>query len=109
MIFSRRKPDFSKKKEDGPIHLTADGFSRPQKKIENIKKILPALAEEARRTAAYGDRSENAEYKEAKSSLRRANSQIISLGDQIKRVVVIKSGPNISGKVEIGSTAVLEN
>jgi transcription elongation factor GreA len=108
MIFSRRKLDYSKKEDNGPIHLTADGFARLKEKLARIKQRLPALAEEARRTAAYGDRSENAEYKEAKGSLRRATWQILSIEDQIKRVVVIKSGPNVSGRVEIGSTVVLE-
>ena len=120
MIFSRRKQDYSKKKDDRLIYLTADGFARLKAKLASTKKRLPALAEETRRTAAYGDRSENAEYKEAKGLLRRANAQIISLGGQINRVVVIKTGPariaaalaaggpNALDRVEIGSTVVLE-
>lgn len=107
MKIFRRRVD-TRKKDDGPIHLTADGFARLKEKLVHLQEKLPVLIEEAKRTAAFGDRSDNAEYKEAKSALRRANSQILSLNDQIKRVVVIRSGPNISGKIEIGSTVVLE-
>ena len=96
------------KKEDEPVHLTADGFVRLKEKLAHLKQKLPALIEETRRTAAYGDRSENAEYKEAKSTLRQTNWQILSIEDQLKRVSIIPLSPNISLKVELGSTVVLE-
>lgn len=100
MGLSRKNEEF--------IHLTADGFARLKKKLALIKERLPALIEETQRTAAYGDRSDNAEYKEAKSALRRATWQILSIEDEIKRVAIIKSGVNASGKVDLGSVVVLE-
>jgi transcription elongation factor GreA len=106
MRSSRKKADESEENYK-PFHLTADGLARLKEKLSRLKERLPALAEETRRTAAYGDRSENAEYKEAKSSLRRANWQVLQLEDQIKRAEVINSTPNTSGLVGLGSTVVL--
>jgi transcription elongation factor GreA len=80
-----------------------------QERLARLKSSLPTLAEEAARTAAYGDRSDSAEYKEAKGLLRRAHRQIFSLEDQLKRVVIIPSGPNTSGTVQLGCTVVLES
>ncbi|MBU6500879.1 MAG: GreA/GreB family elongation factor [Patescibacteria group bacterium] len=107
MRLSRRQT-YEPEEEYKPVYLTADGFARLKAKIAAIKEKLPTLAEETRRTAAYGDRSENAEYKEAKSSLRRANWQILHLEDQLKRVEVIKQSPNKLGKIGLGSTVTLK-
>ncbi len=104
----KRKSDEFKKRDDGPVHLTKDGFKHLQEKLERLKRSLPEFINEAKRTAAYGDRSDNAEYKEAKSILRRTHRQILSIEDQIKRAVIIPSGLNTSGKVQLGSTVVLE-
>ncbi len=97
-----------KKRDDSPIYLTQDGFDRLKQKLERLKKSLPALIAETQRTAAYGDRSDNAEYKEVKSTLRRTHWQILSVENQIKRTVVIKSDPDDSGTVRLGSTVTLE-
>jgi transcription elongation factor GreA len=80
-----------------------------QERLVRIKASLPALIEETMRTAAYGDRSDSAEYKEAKGLLRRANRQILSLEDQLKRITIIPVGPNTSGTVQLGCTVVLES
>ncbi|OGY66393.1 MAG: hypothetical protein A3A16_03430 [Candidatus Harrisonbacteria bacterium RIFCSPLOWO2_01_FULL_44_18] len=108
MRISRRKSDEFRKWDDGPVYLTEEGFRYLREKLARLKSALPDLSAEARRTAEYGDRSDNAEYKEAKSILRRASWQILSIQDQIKRVVVIRLGPNVSGTVQLGSTVVLE-
>lgn len=94
--------------QGGPVYLTEGGFKRLQEKLARLKRNLPDFINEAQRTAEYGDRSDNAEYKEVKSILRRTHRQIFSIQDQIKRVVIIKSGPNVSGTVQLGSTVVLE-
>lgn len=97
-----------KKRDDSPIHLTQEGFDRLKQKLERLKKSLPALISETQRTAAYGDRSDNAEYKEVKSTLRRTQWQILSVENQIKRTQVIKNDPKNSGIAQIGSTITLE-
>jgi transcription elongation factor GreA len=92
----------------GPIHLTPEGIQRLRDRLARIKTDLPSLIEETQRTAAYGDRSDSAEYKEAKSRLRRANSQIITIEDQLKRVVEIPATGMSGGTVQLGCTVVLE-
>ncbi|OGY63324.1 MAG: hypothetical protein A3I24_02145 [Candidatus Harrisonbacteria bacterium RIFCSPLOWO2_02_FULL_41_13b] len=108
MQIPRRKSDLFKKRDDGPVHLTEEGLKRLREQLERLKKSLPDLIGEASHAAAYGDRSENDEYKESKSRLRSAHRQILSIQDQIKRAVVIKMGSGVSGKVRLGSTVVLE-
>jgi transcription elongation factor GreA len=94
---------------DEPIHLTAEGLRRLETKLARLKAALPGYIEETARTAAYGDRSDNAEYKDAKGKLRGAHRQIFNIEDQLKRVVVIAEGRNASGTVQIGSRVVLED
>lgn len=96
------------RKWNSPVHLTPAGLKRLQAKLERLKGSVPHLVSEAARTAAYGDRSENAEYKDAKSTLRRTYRQISAIEDQLKRVVVIEAGKNAAGTVQLGSTVVLE-
>ena len=104
----KRQSDQFKKQDDGPVYLTEEGFKSLREKLARLKRALPDFINETQRTAAYGDRSDNAEYKEAKSILRRTHWKILSTENQIKRAVIIASGPNVSGKVQLGSTVVLE-
>lgn len=69
--------------------------------------MLPALIEETQKAAAYGDRSDNAEYKEAKYNLRRTEGQILGMEDRLKRVVIIKPDEKLKGVVQIGSNVTL--
>ena len=108
MQIPRRKSDELKIRDESPIYLTPEGIRRLQERLDHLKKAIPDLASEAARTAAYGDRSDSAEYKEAKSALRRAHRQIFSMEDQLKRAVEIKSGRNSKGTIQLGSTVVLK-
>jgi len=108
MQIPRRRSDEFNVRDDGPLYLTEEGSKRLKEKLAHLKSALPNFIAEAQRTAAYGDRSDSAEYKDAKSTLRRTHRQILNIQDQIKRVVIIKTGPNTSGKVQLGSTVLLE-
>lgn len=103
-----RKSDKLKVRDESPIPITEEGFKRLKEKLARLKGPLPELIAETQRAAAYGDRSENAEYQTAKSTLRRTHRQILSIEDQIKRAVIIRTGPNVSGTVQLGSTVLLE-
>lgn len=105
-IFSRRKSD-PRKKDTGPFYVTAGGLAGLKQQLARLKGALPGYIAETARTAAYGDRSDNAEYKDAKGTLRRTNYRILELEDQLKRAEIIKSGLNSSGTVKLGSTVVL--
>lgn len=95
--------------DTAPVHLTPEGIKRLRERLAKLKKDMPAFAEEAARTAAYGDRSDSSEYKEAKGILRRTHRQIFAIEDQLKRVVEIPSGPSASGTIQLGSTVKLES
>lgn len=104
----KRTSEIFRKGDDGPLHITQDGLDTLKSKLAELQKSLPHLVSEAARTADYGDRSENAEYKDAKLNLRRARGQILNIQYKLKRTVLIPSGPNASGTVQIGSTVILE-
>jgi transcription elongation factor GreA len=100
--WSRRPPP-----NTDPVYLTPEGVKRLEARLARLKASLPAAIAETARTSAYGDRSDNAEYKEAKSILRRTHGQIFHIEDQLKRIVVIASGADGAGKIQLGSTVTL--
>src|SRR3989338_4727636 len=93
-------------RDEGPIYLTPEAIQRLKDRRAYLNALLPGLASEAQRTASFGDRSENAEYKDAKGKLRGAQREILRITDQLKRAVVIK--PSANGKIQIGSTVVVQ-
>lgn len=105
MIFARRQDN--RVPDTGAVYLTAEGILNLKKRLARLKESLPRLIEETKRTAAYGDRSDSAEYREAKSALRRANSQIIGTEDRLRRAVLISPIKNL-GIVQIGSKVALD-
>jgi transcription elongation factor GreA len=90
-----------------PVYLTQEGVARLKARLERLKQSLPAAIAETSRTSAYGDRSDNAEYKEAKGILRRTHAQIFDIEDQLKRIVIIPSGTGTEGTIQLGSTVKL--
>ena len=93
---------------DEPIYLTAEGLENLKKKLKRLEEALPGYSTEVARTAAYGDRSDNAEYKEAKQLQRRTQAQIFYIKEDIKRVVIISDKPNTSGKIQLGNTVIVK-
>jgi len=108
MQIPRKRADALRKYDDGPIYLTEDYLKNRKEQLSRLKKSLPEIIAETQRTASYGDRSDNAEYKEMKGRLRRAHRQILSIENQIKRAVVINPEKNASNTIHLGSTVVLE-
>lgn len=62
-------------------------------------ELMPQLIEEVKRTRAFGDLSENFEYKEAKRAKNRNGSRIRYLENMIKSAHIISSD---SGADEVG-------
>jgi transcription elongation factor GreA len=108
MQLHKLRKDESRENDGEPVHLTPAGIARLEKEVADLKRRLPTLAGEAARTAAYGDRSDNAEYKQAKGALRFAHRRIFEIEQQLKRAVAIASGPSADGTIQLGSTVVLE-
>ncbi len=101
--WSRRPPP-----NNEPVYLTPEGVRRLEARLARLKTSLPDAIAETARTSAFGDRSDNAEYKEAKGILRRTHAQIFTIEDQLKRVVVIADGADADGRVRLGTTVMVE-
>ncbi len=95
----------SKKVDDH--HLTRGTMERMRLEIIRLTKERPALSAEMQRTAEEGDFSENAGYQAAKAALRRVNSRITYLDEQLRFAIPIDQDTD-DGKVHVGSKVTVE-
>ena len=80
--------------------LTAQDIEMMQKELDHRKlELMPELIEEVKRTRAFGDLSENFEYKAAKQAQNRNRSRIRYLEHMIKSAHVIEDK---AGADEVG-------
>ena len=80
--------------------LTAQDIAMMQKELDHRKlELMPELIEEVKRTRAFGDLSENFEYKAAKQAQNRNRSRIRYLERMIKSAHVIEDK---AGADEVG-------
>ena len=71
--------------------LTAMDIKKMQEELDyRVEKLMPELIEEVKRTRAFGDLSENAEYKLAKQAQNRNRSRIRYLERMIASAKVIE-------------------
>ena len=70
--------------------LTKQDIALMEKELEDRRlNIRPAIMEEVKRTRAYGDLSENYEYKAAKDAQRKNDSRVRYLENMIKTAKII--------------------
>lgn len=86
--------------------LTREDIKKMQAELSQLRADMPAILEEVKRTRAFGDLSENFEYKAAKQAQNKNRSRTRYLEGMIKTAHIIedKSGENEVGlfdKVEI--------
>ena len=79
--------------------LTKQDIAKMQAELYERKSLMPELIEEVKRTRAFGDLSENFEYKEAKRVKNRNGSRIRYLENMIKSAHIIDSD---SAEDEVG-------
>ena len=80
--------------------LTAQDIAMMQKELDHRKlELMPELIEEVKRTRAFGDLSENFEYKAAKQELNKCKRRIRYLEGMISSAKVITDR---SGEDEVG-------
>ena len=71
--------------------LTAQDIAIMQKELDELRlKVLPDAIEEVKRTRAFGDLSENYEYKAAKQAQNACKKRIRYLDRMIKSATVIE-------------------
>ena len=71
--------------------LTKQDIQKMRAELDERNKLMPELIEEVKRTRAFGDLSENFEYKEAKRAQNKNRSRIRYLENMIKTAKVISS------------------
>ena len=79
--------------------LTKQDIAKMQAELDERNRLMPELIEEVKRTRAFGDLSENFEYKEAKRAKNRNGSRIRYLENMIKTAHIIDSD---SSEDEVG-------
>lgn len=79
--------------------LTKQDIAKMQAELDERNRLMPELIEEVKRTRAFGDLSENFEYKEAKRTKNRNGSRIRYLENMIKSAHIIDSD---SAEDEVG-------
>ncbi len=95
--------------ESAPVYLTAEGIRRLESELKRLEtKDVKQAIEDVARTGAFGDRSENAEYQEAKHRLSRTHSRIFSIKERLKRVIVIRKPGKGASRIRLGSTVTLQ-
>ena len=94
-------------RDESPMPMTAEALASLKEKLKRLKASLPEQISTTKAAADLGDRSENAEYQISKSRLRGTHRQILMIENQLKRATIIEA--NTSGKVQLGSTVVLES
>ena len=71
--------------------LTRQDIALMEKELEDRRlNIRPAIMEEVKRTRAFGDLSENYEYKAAKDAQRKNDSRVRYLENMIKTAKIIE-------------------
>ena len=79
--------------------LTKQDIAKMQAELDERNRLMPELIEEVKRTRAFGDLSENFEYKAAKRAKNRNGSRIRYLENMIKSAHIIDSD---SAEDEVG-------
>ena len=94
--------------ESLPVHLTPAGLRKLEAELLRLEtKDLKQAIQDVERTGAFGDRSENAEYQEAKHRMTRTHSRIFYLKERLKRVELIQKPRKGSTTIALGSRVTL--
>ena len=107
-IPTRRSQQLKQASDEGADILTAEGLRRLKDELARLEREQPQAIEEVDRTRQFGDFSENAEYQDAKSRLRRLNDRVLTLNARINRAMVIEQNGVSSGRVRLGSKVTVE-
>jgi len=111
MQLPKRKSEEHRKygRRDDDRYLTAAAIQKLRRELENLERLQrPKALEDLTRAREMGDLSENAAYHEAKARLGRIDGRVFNLKERIKNAIVIETGTDDSGRVQIGSTVVVE-
>ncbi len=96
--------------EQDVIYVTPSGLSRRQAELrELMEDILPAIFEDIGRAAAFGDLSENAEYKAALEKREQFTNKGEQMRAELDRVSLITPEMLKEGEVTLGSRVTVKD
>ena len=94
----------------GKIPITAKGFERLKKELENLKSVLiPQNIKDIEIARGHGDLSENAEYSAAKERQSFLHGKLQELENNLALSEVISLTRQASEKVVFGTTVAIED
>lgn len=92
-----------------PSYLTAEGFDRLTKELQELKgPARQAISERLRAAIQMGDLSENADYKAAKEDQGFLEGRIIELEQILRNAVIIDETPRQRDLVDVGSHVTIQ-
>ena len=99
-----------KKRDDGKIVLTREGYRKLEEELKYLKTVKrKEVAEKINHALSFCDLSENAEYEEAKNEQAFIEGKILALEEKLRKAEIVEDEGNSSGKVTLGSRVILEN
>jgi len=102
-LIAEQFPALTRKPADDAVWTTAAGLERAKALLQELTQVeLPKSAEEIARARAFGDLSENYEYKAAKEKQARLMQKISQLQQELSRARVIEPEQIDTGTVSVG-------
>lgn len=102
-LISEQFPALSRKPAADAVWTTAAGLERAKKQLQELTQVeLPKSAEEIARARAFGDLSENYEYKAAKEKQARLMQKIGQLQQDLSRARIIEPDTVDTSTVSVG-------
>lgn len=101
-----------KKKEDGKIRLTREGYQKLEEELKYLKTVKrKEIADRISHALSFGDLSENAEYEAAKNEQAFIEGRILTLEEKLRRAEIVddEEYPEDTERVRLGARVVLEN
>jgi len=88
--------------------VSKETFKKMTEELKNLKSQRREVAERLKKSAAYGDLSENSEYQQAREEKEMLERRIFDLGQKIRETEV-KEKKDFDGKVSIYSKIMVKN
>ncbi|MFH0987391.1 MAG: GreA/GreB family elongation factor [Patescibacteria group bacterium] len=88
--------------------VSKETFKKMTEELKNLKSQRREVAERLKKSAAYGDLSENSEYQQAREEKEMLERRIFDLGQKIRETEV-KEKKDFDGEVSIYSKIMVKN
>lgn len=99
-----------KKREDGKIRLTLEGYRKLEEELRYLKVVRrKEIADKINNALSFGDLSENAEYEEAKNEQAFVEGRILAIEEKLRKAEIVEEEEKDFERVRLGVRVVLEN